>query len=91
MNKTAKMRKDLSENPKSFTSFVKANYQKLMALSGKPDELVEFINTESKVFNVSEQYRGQLNERLIHGSEKQNQFYLTNVYLTGKGLSVSGI
>ena len=91
MNKTTMMRKDLSKNPKSFTSFVKANYQELMALAGQPEELVSFISKGTKGFNVSSKYRNALNDKLMAGSATSNQYYLTNAYLTGKGLSVTGI
>ena len=62
-----------------------------MTLSSNPEDLISFINEETKGFSVSEKYRNALTEKLMSGSVTQNQYYLTNAYLTGKGLSVAGI
>ena len=79
---------DLSTNPKSFTSFIKENYHTLINKTKNTEELIQFIDEGTKESNISNKYRDALYSKLRTGTVVQNQFHLTNAYLSGKGMSL---
>lgn len=87
--KDAKDSRDLRKDEKSLTAFINKNYQKIMNLCGNKNKLKDFFINNFKKINISDKKEQEILNNLDNMvSQKQLQFYLTNMLLKGSGQGV---
>ena len=91
LRKDANLARDLEKDKKSITSFLKNNYQTLMTLCNDKKKLIEFIKKGTKRLHVSDQYLNKMISIIKKNNATQNQMYISNTILKGKGLSTMRI